>query len=112
MADPATAERLGISGQRCRRHLALLRDYRGRDARGFTAKMQAVFSERSFEAASDPDLMLYGGGFFSEHDRRAMDDVRASSPAELASASFPFEDPRLPQMLFRYRARNFPRRVR
>ena len=109
MADPATAERLGISGQRCRRHLALLRDYRDRDARGFTAKMQAVFSERSFEAASDPDLMLYGGGFFSEHDRRAMDDVRASSPAELASASFPFEDPRLPQMLFRYRARNFPR---
>ncbi len=108
MADPATAERLGISGQRCRRHLALLRDYRARDGKGFSAKMQAVFSERSFEPVSDPDLMLYGGGFFSERDKRVMDDVRASSPAELASASFPFEDPRLPQMLFRYRARNFP----
>jgi exodeoxyribonuclease-1 len=52
--------------------------------------------------------MLYGGGFFSEHDRQVMADVRASSPAELASASFPFEDARLPEMLFRYRARNYP----
>lgn len=52
--------------------------------------------------------MLYSGGFFSDSDRRAMDAVRASSPDELASASFVFEDQRLPEMLFRYRARNFP----
>jgi exodeoxyribonuclease-1 len=37
-----------------------------------------------------------------------MDRVRASDPVQLAETSFPFEDPRLPEMLFRYRARNYP----
>ncbi|MCB1856461.1 MAG: exodeoxyribonuclease I [Halieaceae bacterium] len=108
MADPATAERLGISGQRCRAHLAALRAFRERDTAGLEAKVQAIYSGRSFEPVTDPDRMLYSGGFFSDSDRRAMDAVRASSPDELASASFVFEDQRLPEMLFRYRARNFP----
>jgi exodeoxyribonuclease-1 len=34
--------------------------------------------------------------------------VRNSSPSELADASYVFEDARLPEMLFRYRARNYP----
>jgi len=108
MADPATAERLGISGQQCRKHLAALREHRGRDAKSFTDKLQAVYSGRSFEEVTDPDRMLYGGGFFSAQDKRVMDQVREESPEELASASFVFEDKRLPEMLFRYRARNFP----
>jgi exodeoxyribonuclease-1 len=108
MADPATAERLGLNGQRCREHLAALRAFRDRDGPGFTAKLQAIYSGRSFEPVTDPDRMLYSGGFFSDSDRRVMDTVRASSPAELAAASFPFQDPRLPEMLFRYRARNYP----
>lgn len=108
MADPATAERLGISGQRCREHLAALREYRGRDSKAFTDKVQAIYTGREFEPITDPDRMLYSGGFFSAGDKKVMDQVRASSPEELASASFPFEDKRLPEMLFRYRARNFP----
>ncbi len=107
MADPATAERLGISGQRCRAHLGALRDFRGRDAKGFVGKIQAIFAGRSFEPVTDPDRMLYSGGFFSEHDKQVMIDVRASSPDELASTSFPFEDSRFPELLFRYRARNY-----
>lgn len=108
MADPATAERLGISGEQCRRHLAALREERGRDPRALQEKVQAIHSARSFDEVTDPDRMLYGGGFFSEQDRRVMDQVRASSPAELAAGSFPFTDARLPEMLFRYRARNYP----
>ena len=108
MADPATAERLGISGEQCRKHLAALREHRGRDAKGFTDKLLAVYGGRSFEEVTDPDRMLYGGGFFSAQDKRVMDQVREESPQELASASFVFEDKRLPEMLFRYRARNFP----
>ena len=108
MADPSTAERLGISGEQCRKHLAALREHRGRDAKGFTDKLQAVYGGRSFEEVTDPDRMLYGGGFFSAQDKRVMDQVREESPQELASASFVFEDKRLPEMLFRYRARNFP----
>ena len=37
-----------------------------------------------------------------------MEQIRASSPAELADNSFPFSDSRLSEMLFRYRARNYP----
>ena len=37
-----------------------------------------------------------------------MDAVRDASPAKLAADSFVFEDSRLPEMLFRYRARNYP----
>lgn len=108
MADPATAERLGISGQRCREHLAALRNYRDQDAKSFLQKVQAIFTGRQFEPVTDPDRMLYSGGFFSGHDKKAMEAVRSSSPDELATSSFPFEDSRLPEMLFRYRARNFP----
>jgi exodeoxyribonuclease-1 len=108
MADPATAERLGISGQRCREHLGALRNCRDRDSKSFTDKVQAIFAGRHFEPVTDPDRMLYSGGFFSEHDKKAIEEVRASSPDELAASSFPFEDSRLPEMLFRYRARNFP----
>jgi len=108
MADPATAQRLGISGELCRAHLAALREYRARDQAGFNTKIQAVYTGRKFNEQTDPDRMLYSGGFFSSGDRRLMDQLRSNSPEDLASSSFPFEDSRLPEMLFRYRARNFP----
>ena len=108
MADPATAERLGISGDLCRAHLAALREHREHDGRGFTAKLQAIYAGREYTQITDPDRMLYSGGFFSDHDKQVMDKVRASSADELAHNSYSFEDKRLPEMLFRYRARNFP----
>jgi len=37
-----------------------------------------------------------------------MDRVHAATPAELAKGGFRFQDPRLPEMLLRYRARNWP----
>ena len=44
----------------------------------------------------------------SDGDRSLCDQVIAEDPAALAGQSFPFADQRLPEMLFRYRARNFP----
>lgn len=107
MADPATAQRLGISGDVCRANLAALREFRDRDVAGFTAKIHSVYVGRKFDEITDPDRMLYGGGFFSATDKRVMEQVRACTPEELASTSFSFEDKRLPEMLFRYRARNY-----
>jgi exodeoxyribonuclease-1 len=52
--------------------------------------------------------MLYSGGFFGAQDKRVMDQVRVQTPRELAVGSFVFEDQRLSEMLFRYRARNYP----
>jgi exodeoxyribonuclease-1 len=55
----------------------------------------------------DPELMLYGGPFFSDADRRRMDELRARDPAALAQETR-FDDRRLPTLLFRLRARNWP----
>ena len=108
IADPATAARVGLDGERCRAHLVVLREWRARDGEGMQAKLAGLYQGRIFEPVTDPDRMLYSGGFFSDGDRAAMAAVRRSSPEQLASQSFSFEDARLPEMLFRYRARNFP----
>ncbi|CAA0097149.1 Exodeoxyribonuclease I [Halioglobus japonicus] len=108
MADPATAQRLGISGDLCRKHLDALRSHREQMGAQFTEKMQAVYGGRKFDTPSDPDLMLYSGGFFSEPDKRAMARLRTQTPEQLAAETPVFEDKRLPEMLFRYRARNYP----
>ena len=96
-------ERWQIDRERCLGHLQVLRENKA-----FIKKLQAVYAQREFEAETDPDLMLYGGGFFSNEDRQKMEQVRQASPEQLASMSFPFQDPRLAEMLFRYRARNYP----
>lgn len=59
-------------------------------------------------AETDPDLMLYTGSFFTDADRRRLEKLRRLTPDELARGGFRFDDPRLPEMVFRYRARNWP----
>lgn len=56
----------------------------------------------------DPEQTLYSGSFFSDSDRSVMDEVLKASPGELATGHYVFEDRRLPELLFRYRARNWP----
>ena len=67
---------------------------------------QAVF-ERPAAAAGDVDADLYGG-FVGNNDRRTLNRLRGLPPEKLASARPNFEDARLEELLFRYRARNFP----
>ncbi|MFZ6638143.1 exodeoxyribonuclease I [Undibacterium sp. TC4M20W] len=57
-------------------------------------------------AASDVDEDLYGG-FVGAGDRRLLNDLRRMNGVQLAKASTSFQDPRLAELLFRYRARNF-----
>jgi len=73
-------------------------------------KAAEVFARSSDEARSgtDPDRMLYSGDFFSAADRHLMNKILAVPPAELGRHLWSFQDDRLPLMLFRYRARNFP----
>ena len=57
------------------------------------------------------DEDLYGG-FLSPDDRRALLRVRGLSPEQLAQrvaeGKLNFADPRLAELVFRWRARNFP----
>ncbi len=71
--------------------------------------MSAIWPEvfsRPKEATPDVDEDLYGG-FVGNADRRRLNQLRALSPAELAHNRTGFDDDRLGELLFRYRARNF-----
>ena len=48
------------------------------------------------------------GGFLGDADRRRLVRLRALDAKELALARIGFDDERLPELLLRYRARNFP----
>ncbi|HWT71480.1 MAG TPA: exodeoxyribonuclease I [Oxalicibacterium sp.] len=71
-----------------------------------SAIWQQVF-HRSPEEAPDVDEDLYGG-FVGNEDRRRLEQLRALPPEQLAQAQPAFDDARLEELLFRYRARNFP----
>lgn len=78
-----------------------------RSAAGLQEKVAEVFSESPFVTSTDPDQSLYGG-FFSDHDRRLCDQVRKSAPEALAQLTPGFDEKKLDEMLYRYRARNWP----
>ncbi|WP_343652344.1 exodeoxyribonuclease I [Herbaspirillum sp.] len=67
--------------------------------------------QREGEERPDVDEDLYGG-FIGNGDRRQLTQLRALAPSELAGASVSFDDMRLIEILFRYRARNFPETLR
>lgn len=70
-------------------------------------KLRAVYKPE-FKQETDPDLMLYSGGFFDSHDKALFTKIRQQNPEELGRQGFDFHDSRLQEMLFRYRCRNFP----
>ncbi len=76
---------------------------------GLAEKLAQVFSGQTYdEQDSDPDLEIYSGGFFPETDKQKMTRIRVMPVEQLTKAAFDFADARLPEMLFRYRARNYP----
>ena len=74
-------------------------------------KITTVFSNTDHwdkDNNEDPELMLYSGGFSSNHDRGIMSDILAvKKPEQLAEIQGLFLDQRFNEMLFRYRARHY-----
>ncbi|MES2743386.1 MAG: exodeoxyribonuclease I [Pseudomonadota bacterium] len=66
-----------------------------------------VFARQGEPETPDVDEDLYGG-FIGNDDRRRLDALRRDTPQQLAAARPGFSDERLEELLFRYRARNFP----
>ena len=101
--DTAASKKLKIDLGESMKHLqVLLSDP------GLITKLHKVYSSQSFEKTDDPDQSLYGGSFFSTEDKRKMELIRQSDPNDLENFKAGFSDPRIPEMLFRYRARNYP----
>ena len=67
----------------------------------------AVFARPEPEHAPDVDEDLYGG-FIGNGDRRTLTRLRGMSADKLAGTRTGFDDSRLEELVFRYRARNFP----
>ena len=97
------AERLGVDMSLCNEHLARLKS-----APMLDAKVKSILQiDEWSRCEEDPDLMLYSG-FLGGNDSVTLDQLRRLPP-ELMSISQPaFDDARLPELVFRYRARNFP----
>ena len=108
MIDDAVAERARLDREACARHLKILEDHEERHPGALRDKLRDVVAPDNADEIVDTDLALYSGGFLSDEDRRSLAVLTALDSAGLAQASPVFEDPRLPEMLFRYRARNWP----
>lgn len=74
-------------------------------------RWREVFARGAPEHAPDVDEDLYGG-FVGNTDRRTLERLRGLTPDRLAQqvaeGRVSFDDPRLEELLFRYRARNWP----
>jgi len=97
------ADRLQIDLALCMRHLDLIKSNSN-----LTSKIAGVFGAHPDNAQDDPDLMLYSGGFFNDHDKRQMLKIRQAKPTELGQLRLEFQDRRMTEMFFRYKARNYP----
>jgi exodeoxyribonuclease-1 len=98
----AAAERFGIDLGLAERHAD-----RARRLPALDALWQGLFTREAPAEPPDVDEDLYGG-FVGADDRRRLERLRALAPRALASRRVAFDDPRLEELLFRYRARNFP----
>jgi exodeoxyribonuclease-1 len=96
-------ERLGIEPAHIEARAAALR------AAGpaLAEKLRKVYAAEAERAPADADAALYDS-FIGDGDRRLFPQVRGTPPQALGLAQFAFRDPRLPELLFRYRARNWP----
>ena len=101
--SPALAAKWDIDFALSLRHA----DAAARNAQLLAGIWAAVFERPPVAAAVDVDEDLYGG-FVGNDDRRTLQQLRTLGGAPLAAKRATFADPRLAEILFRYRARNFP----
>lgn len=94
-------ERLGLDLQCC--------ESRAQDLRNrlpeWSPKLADIYEDQAFAGLADPEQQLYEG-FIGDRDRRLCEQVRNDEGGSTEVP--PFDDPRLPELHFRYRARNFP----
>lgn len=99
-------ERLQLDVAYCLKQAAQLKD----SQLLWQSKLMDVYRQEGkqfAEAIDDPEQQLYAG-FLSERDKKLCDHIRQLNPARLIDEMAHFEDGRLPELLFRYRARNYP----
>ena len=95
-------ERIQIDQTNIQQHLEQIQK-----ADGLTERIQEALQINTLERPSEAELNLYSG-FFGDSDRDRIERIRRATPEELIGFPQIFDDSRLPDLLFRYRARNWP----
>lgn len=94
--------RIRLDLGRCMANLETLRT-----AENLRERVREVFAQERPRETPDPELALYSG-FASDADRRRCVQVRGTPPEQLGLRGFGFADTKYNELLFRYRARNWP----
>ncbi len=110
---PDTLKRLADYGrdvQRQQGHLDRWHQIQGSDLfKTLYQQALLLFSEHTdVSEIGDVDGSLYRGGFPSDHDRNCLESAPLMDPEALKIWMPRFDDPRYGELVFRYRARNFP----
>lgn len=100
--DAQAAERIALDLDACHRHWQKLSEHPD-----FFRRVAKAYTSREFESSGDVDVALYDG-FLDNVDAASLAQIRRAAPQQLAKMRFDFHDQRLPELLFRYRARNWP----
>lgn len=100
--DAQAAERIALNMDACHRHWQKLSENPD-----FFRRVAKAYTSREFESSGDVDVALYDG-FLDNVDAASLAQIRRAAPQQLAKMRFDFHDQRLPELLFRYRARNWP----
>ncbi|HEX7637788.1 MAG TPA: exodeoxyribonuclease I [Burkholderiaceae bacterium] len=99
----AVLDRFALDVARALRHAEAAAAIAGR----MQGVWREVYARPAAAQAPDVDEDLYGG-FVGNDDRRKLERLRRLPPEQLARTRLAFEDGRLEELVFRYRARNFP----
>ena len=101
--DAASKERLGLDVSVLELHMKTLTANPG-----FAGAIREAFEMREpFAPSTDVESQLYDG-FLNDKDKPKLSAIRAADANGLADFHPSFIDERLPELLFRYKARSFP----
>ena len=100
--SPEMAAKWGIDMAQCEQHAV-----NARSLPDMSALWKQVYQRLDGHGPQDVDQDLYNG-FVGPNDRRHLNQLRALNPQELALSKMGFDDKRLPELVFRWRARNWP----
>ncbi|QIK81543.1 exodeoxyribonuclease I [Lysobacter sp. HDW10] len=99
----ADFERTAIDKTVVERNLAYLRKHRN----ALASLARHVFAPSKASSQNDVDAALFDG-FIAPADKALFRQIHACPPDALGAEGFRFQDARMPELFFRYRARNWP----
>ena len=106
--DQLRSEQLNINIACCQANLNKLVQLSTKEKNALADKIEQIFTLTEDDTQNiDVEQQLYSGAFLSDQDKHTLGQVHQTPVDVLAHKTFNFTDARLPELLWRYRARNF-----